>query len=306
MLRELVLETELRSDELKKVKDEVLSDIRQRDDDPGSYAFLQMNATLYEGHPYARDVLGTEAEVKGSTLQDLKNLYRSHVTPDHAVLTISGDMDFKVAENLVREAFADWKGPIRELKKIGYQVASSREKHAEREILQTHLIYSFAGPGLIDEERYPTEVMNAVLSGMGGRIFKRLRDENPFAYAATFFDQMAYEVSALGIYVGTDKTHVQEIDRLVRREIETIRNDGFTEKEVRDAKQYLIGNHYTRMQTNGAITYSMCLDTIYGLGPGQFKVWPKKIEAVTLEQVNEAARKSLLPDRMVKVTVGPK
>lgn len=306
LLRELVRETELRGDELQNVKTEVLSDIRQRDDDPGSYAFLQMNATLYEGHPYARDVLGTEAEVKGATLQDLKSLYGSYVSPNHAVLAISGNIDFNEAEKLVREAFADWEGPVRELKKIGYQVSSSREKQAERDILQTHLIYSFTGSGLIDEERYPAEVMNAVLSGMGGRIFKRLRDENPFAYAATFFDQMAYEVSALGIYVGTDKTHVQEIDRLVRREIETIRKDGFTEKEVGDAKKYLIGNHYARMQTNGAITYSMCLDAIYGLGPGQFKVWPNKIKAVTPEQVNEAARGSLLPDKMVKITVGPK
>jgi zinc protease len=306
LLRELVRETELRSDELKKVKNEVLSDIRQRDDDPGSYAFLQMNATLYEGHAYGKDVLGTEAEVRGSTLQDLKNLYRGYVTPDHAVLAISGDIDFEDVERLVGEAFADWKGPARELKEMRYKVSSSQDKYAERDILQTHLIYSFTGPGLIDEERYPNEVLNAVLSGMGGRIFKRLRDENPFAYAATFFEQMAYEVSALGIYVGTDKTHVPEIDSLVRKEIETIRKDGFTGKEVADAKQYLIGNHYTRMQTNGAITYSMCLDAIYGLGPGNFKVWPKKIEAVTLDQANEAARKNLVLDKMVKVTVGPK
>ena len=306
LLRELLLESELRSDELKKVKTEVLSDIRQRDDDPGSYAFLQMNATLFEGHPYSKDVLGTEAEVKGATLQDLKNLYRSHVVPDHAVIAISGDIDFKEAEELVREAFGGWKGPARGLRKVEHHVSSSRSKQAERDILQTHLIYSFTGPGLIEEGRYPAEVMNAVLSGMGGRIFKRLRDENPFAYAATFFNQMAYEVAALGIYVGTDKAHVQEIDALVRREIESIRKDGFTEKEVKDAKQYLIGNHYTRMQTNGAITYSMCLDTIYGLGPGQFKAWPRKIEAVTLERVNESARKNLLPDKMVKVTVGPR
>lgn len=306
LLRELVRETELQSDELKKVKDEVLSDIRQRDDDPGSYAFLQMNAALYEGHAYGKDVLGTEAEVRGSTLQDLKNLYRSYVTPDHAVLAISGDIDFKEAEKLIGEAFSGWRGPARELKEIRHRVSAFRDRHAEREILQTHLIYSFTGPGLIDEERYPLEVVNAVLSGMGGRIFKRLRDENPFAYAATFFEQMAYEVSALGIYVGADKSHVPEIDSLVRKEIEAIRKDGFTEKEVKDAKQYIVGNHYARMQTNGAISYSMCLDAIYGLGPGHFKVWPKKIEAVTLNQVNEAARKNLLWDRMVKVTVGPR
>ena len=76
-------------------------------------------------------------------------------------------------------------------------------------MLQTHLIYGFTGPGLIDEDRYPVEVMNAILSGMGGRIHRKLREENPFAYAVTFFNQAVFETGAIGIYIGTDRTHVR-------------------------------------------------------------------------------------------------
>ena len=72
-----------------------------------------------------------------------------------------------------------------------------------------------------------------------------------------------------------------------------------------DAKRYMIGNHYNRIQTNGAMVSSMCLDTIYGLKPGYFKVWPEIAQKVTREEVNAAAKKYLVLDKMVKIGVGP-
>jgi len=140
---------------------------------------------------------------------------------------------------------------------------------------------------------------------MGGRIHRKLREENPYAYALTFFNQEAYEVGAIGIYIGTDRTYAEDVERIARAEIEEIREAGFTEEEVADAKRHMIGNHYIRMQTNGPIASNMCLDTLYGLQPGFFKVWPEKVEKVSRDEVNAAAGKYLLPDRMVKLRVGP-
>ncbi|MDD3978503.1 MAG: hypothetical protein PHI15_10200, partial [Methanomicrobium sp.] len=67
---------------------------------------------------------------------------------------------------------------------------------------------------------------------------------------------------------------------------------------------YLIGTHHISMQANSAKAASMCLDTIYGLGPGHFKIWPERIEAVTIDDVNRVAKKYLSLDRMVEIAVG--
>jgi zinc protease len=180
------------------------------------------------------------------------------------------------------------------------------EQHIEKDILQTHLIFGFSGPGLTDKERYGVEVMNAILSGMGGRIHRILREENPYAYAVTFFNQMAYEAGGIGVYIGTDRKLTTKVGETLRAEIEKILREGFTEKEVENGKTYLLGNNYVRMQSNSAISTSMCLDTIYGLKPDYFKVWPKRIEAVTLKDVNKAARKYLSLEKMVVTSVGKK
>jgi zinc protease len=306
LLRELLRTTVIKEDELKKIKGEILSDIRRRDDDAPQFTFSQMSRVLFEGHPYALDQVGSAEDVSALTAADVEDLYRSYVTPKGAVLAISGDFDPADAERLVRSLFGDWKGEGREMKKTPYSLSSSREKAVDREMLQTHMIFSFVGPGLIDSDRYAAEVMDSVLSGMGGRIHKKLREENPYAYAVTFFNQPAFEVGAMGIYIGTDKTRANDVERLVREEIKNIREKGFTDEEVSSAKRYLIGNHYIAIQTNGSIASSMCLDTIYGLPSDFYKKWVEKAEKVTTADVNAVAKKYLQLDKMVKIEVGPK
>ena len=288
-----------------KVKEEVRSEIRRRDDEPLQYTFSQLNRALYEGHPYGMDQMGDPEDVANLGVVDVERLFREYVSPKGAVLALSGDIDEKQAEASVRRLFSDWKGPEHPLRKQTHTLLSSREMTVEREMFQTHLIFAFAAPGLIDKDRYSVEVMNAILSGMGGRIHRKLREENPFAYAVTFFNQEAYETGVIGIYIGTDLTHVKDVERIAREEIESIRKDGFSEEEVASAKRYMIGNHYIGMQTNSSIASSMCLDTIYGLTPGFFKVWPEKAAKVMRNEVNAAALKYLLVDRMVKIAVGP-
>jgi zinc protease len=279
--------------------------MRRRDDDAVQYTFMEMNRLLYEGHPYAKDQMGSARDVAGLTLQDIEELYRDYVGPRKAVLALSGDLEMKEVEESVRSLFSGWKGGGREMKQTAYTLPSAKGQVLQREMHQTHMIFAFVGPGLIDAGRYPVEVMTAILSGMGGRIHRKLREENPYAYALTFFNQEAYEVGAIGIYIGTDRTYAEDVERLARAEIGQIRKTGFTEEEVADAKRYMTGNHYIRMQTNGPIASNMCLDTIYGLRPGFFKVWPEKVEKVSRDEVNAAANKFLLPDRMVTLRVGP-
>jgi zinc protease len=237
------------------------------------------------------------------TLADVKGFYQQFVTPANAVLSISGDIDEKTIRELMDGLFQGWRGPDNALGKEPV-LSRKRDVAVDRDMMQSHLIFGFLGPGLLHDDRYAVEVMDAILSGMGGRIHKVLREENPYAYALTFFNQMAYDVGGMGIYIGTDRKLVKEVDRISKMEIKKIIEEGFSEKEVQNAKSYLVGTHYISMQSNSAMATSICLDSMYGLKPGYFKVWPEHIEKVTLDDVNRVARKYLILEKMVHVRVG--
>ena len=306
LLKEVLTSTVFREDELKTVKGEILSEIRQRDDDPVRHTFIRFNETLYDGHPYSKDPVGSETDIENLKLNDVEEYYKNYVSPSNAVLAISGDVNEKELKAIFENLFSQWKGRSNPLKKLPPAATSGKDVIITKDIMQSHLIFGFAGPGLTDEDRYAAEVMDAILSGMGGRIHRVLREENPYAYALTFFNQMVYETGGMGIYIGTDKKLVKEVERISRAEIEKIVKDGFTDSEVENAKNHLIGTHYIRMQSNGSISSSMCLDVMYGLRPDYFKIWPKLIEKVTKEDVNRIAKKYLLIDKMVRITVGGK
>ncbi len=303
LMKELLTETFMREDEFKKTKEDIFSEIRRRDDEPISSTFQKFNEVFYAGNPYSKDPTGTEQDVKSITLEELKKYYMEYVSPQNAVLALSGDVPEKEVVDLVKQLFSSWKGNRHSLRKEKF-TPSRKEVVFERDIRQSHMVFGFMGPGLLDKERSAAEVLDAILSGMSGRIHKILREEKPYAYALTFFNQMAYEVGAMGVYIGTDPKFTGEVATIVRTEIEKIRKEGFTDKEVEDAKRYLIGNHFISMQSNSAIAVAMCLDTLYGLRPDYFKIWPSYIEAVHKEDVNRVAIKYLNLDRMVEVIVG--
>jgi zinc protease len=237
------------------------------------------------------------------SLDDIAGLYRHYVTPNGAVIAFSGDVDEKEIFSMMEGLFQAWKGRKADLKAIVMK-PSRQTLSINKDIEQVHIVFGFPAPGLIDKDRYGAEVLDAVLSGMGGRIHKALREENPYAYAVTFFNQMAYETGAMGIYVGTSPAFVKDVERIARRELKRIIDEGLTEQEIEDGKQYIIGNHYIRMQANGAKAFSMCVDTLYGLGPDLFKTFPNFIRKVTKGDVDRVARKYINMDLMVEVRVG--
>ena len=73
-----------------------------------------------------------------------------------------------------------------------------------------------------------------------------------------------------------------------------------TELSLDEAVRYAIG-----LQRNGARAASMALDAAYGLGAGAFERYAEEIEAVTAEQVLEAARATIDFERSALAVVGP-
>ncbi len=306
LIHELISATIFKEDEFTKVKDEILSEIRQKHDDPVPYTFIRFREILFEGHPYAKDPDGDEKDIKDITLKDVEEFYKKYVVPSGAVLAISGDIDEKEIKYMFEKLFSKWQATTSNILKKFPVKSRKKTVNIDKDMIQRHVIFGFLGVGMTSKDRYPVRVMSAILSGMGGRIHRVLREENPYAYALTFFNKSNYETGYMGIYIGTDSRYLKDVERIAIEELKRIAKEGFTEEEVINAKNRLIGNDLITMQSNRNIATDMCLDTIYGLGPGYFKVKSKYIEAVKRDDVNRVAKKYLNLDYMIHLTVGGK
>ena len=96
-------------------------------------------------------------------------------------------------------------------------------------------------------------------------------------------------------------TAIAAIDTEMRR----MAADGMTAQELADCKLYLIGSMPRMLETNQAIATFLHTVEFFGLGLDHDLRLPSLLDAVTLEDANEAARRSLDPARAAVVVAGP-
>jgi zinc protease len=293
LFKEVIRQPSFDHEEMEKRRRLILASLRQQEDDLDRMVFQLFRKTLYEKHPYRMDTLGTLDSIRNLTQEDLRGYYQSMVVPENMVLTVVGDMETEQVVLAVKKGFGD-------LKKEGFSHPSIPQESFPQELRRTeiyqkkeqaHFVLGFLGTSLQDKDRYAIEVLDAALSGQGGRLFYTLRDQESLAYALAFMASPNLDRGFIGVYMGTHPDKLERAIQGVLRELKKVKEEGLTADEVRRAKKYLIGNFEIGFQTNGAQAYQMSLDELYGLGFDHYQKYPQEIQKVSKEDVNRVIQK---------------
>lgn len=292
LLTEVIREPSFDKEEMEKRRRLILASIQQQEDDLGRLVFKLFRKTLYEKHPYRMDTLGTPDSIRRLTQKDLKEYYQRIVIPENMILTVVGDVDRKQVLVAVKKGFGDLKRESLRIPSISQELPILKKRRAEIVKMkeQAHFVLGFLGVSFHHPDSYALTVLNAVLSGQGGRLFRELRDKESLAYALDFMAHPNLDPGFIGVYMGTHPNKLETAIEAVLRELEKVKVEGVTEEEMDRAKKYLIGNFEIGLQTNGAQANQMSLDELYGFGFDHYQKYPQEIQKVTKEDVNRVAK----------------
>jgi zinc protease len=293
LLTELIRQPSFDKEEMEKRRRLILASIRQQEDDLGRLAFKLFRETVYGKHPYRMDTLGRLDSIQRLTQKDLKEYYRRIATPKNMVLTVVGDVDQKQVVLAAKKGFGDLKTESLHLPSISQEPPLQKKRQTEIVKMkeQAHFVLGFLGASFRNPDRYALAVLDAALSGQGGRLFHELRDKQSLAYALNFTAQPNLDPGFIGVYMGTHPSKLETAIEAVLRELKKMKEEGLTEEEVERGKKYLIGNFDIGLQTNGAQANQMSLDELYGLGFNHYQEYPQEIQKVTKEDIDRVARK---------------
>ncbi len=307
LLSDLLLYVNFPPGEIEKVREDILAAIRAKKDRPTGQLFELFYKTLYPHYPYGHPSTGTKETIEGMTRDDLKKWYESIRIPQNFVLAIVGDLDREQLIPYLETLFEPFKPSNQTLPDIQPEppLKGPRKAHLNRMGAQTHLCVGYLGADLKSPNNAPMALVDTALSGMGGRLFLKLRDQESLAYNITAFRSPGLETGAFGVYLACDPTKLPQAQKAVFGELALLRDKGLTENELADAKQYLLGNLKIGMQTNGSQAMQMALDELYGMGYDHMPKYIKEIESVTKSDVDRAVKDIILPEQYVFVTVGP-
>jgi len=279
--------------ELEKRRRLALAAIQQQEDDLDRMVFKLFRKTLYDKHPYRMDTLGTIESVKSLTREDLKEYYSKIMVPENMVLTVVGDVETNQVVLATRKAFGSLKRGNVSRPPIPLESPLPQMKRSEsyQKKEQAHFVLGFLGTTFRDKDHYALEVLDAALSGQGGRLFYQLRDKESLAYALAFMASSNLDPGFIGVYMGTHPGKLETAIQGVLRELRKVKEEGLTEDEVERAKRYLVGNFEIGLQTNGSQASTMSLDELYGMGYDHYQRYPEEIQKVTKEEVHRVAQK---------------
>ena len=305
---DVILNPSFAPEEIERARREILADINRQGDNLLRTTVNLFLDTLYTDHPYKLDPLGTVENVSVFDSKTFGEFYEKYACPENMVITVVGNIDeAQVLETIKKDFGAMKKGsapsPVIKADAMPQEIREKIETKQDK--AQTHILLGFQGPTLMDEDHYAIEVLNTIMSGMGGRLFLELRDKKSLAYTVTSFYTPGLEPGFLGVYIGTAPQKEEEAIQGMKEQLELLLKEGVTDEEISRAQNYLVGNFEIGLQQNSSQAAKITFDELYGIGWEEYNSYPEKIYGVTKQDVLDAAHKYIDLDKYTLVIVKP-
>ncbi|MDA7618547.1 insulinase family protein, partial [Verrucomicrobia bacterium] len=170
---------------------------------------------------------------------------------------------------------------------------------------QSVVVLGFLGATFFDRERHALDLLQETCSDLGSRLFMRIRDELGLAYYVGAQHMPGILPGYFAFYAGTSPEQVDLVQKELKSEIETLKTEGITQKELDRSKAKMLGQRQIARQELGHLAMSSALDELYGLGYDHPMKEDEAIRAVTLQDVQEAAQKFFQEAHSCVAVVGP-
>jgi zinc protease len=292
---------------LDRVRNQFLIGAQQNLEDPERIASTAWMATGLGSHPYARETEGSPQSIAAIAADDLKALHARLFTRSSLKVAVVGDIDAETLARLLDETFGGLPDtpPPEAPQKVAFSNGPSL-KVIERDIPQSIIMFGHDGILRTDEDFIPAFVMSFILGGggFGSRLTEEVREKRGLTYG---IGAGLYPLDQAGLFlgsVGTRNEKAKEAIDIVKDVIKRFSEEGPSGQELADAKTYLIGSYALRFDSNTKIAGQLLGLQQDNLGIDYINTRNSKIEAVTLEQVKEQARRLLHADKLTITIVG--
>ncbi|MBL4691618.1 MAG: insulinase family protein [Rhodospirillales bacterium] len=292
---------------VERIRSQILAGIRQDTEEPGAIAGKTLFKTLFPSHPYGRSTEGLIDHVGAITRADLKAFTNKRLAKDNLTIGVVGDIRPEALAALLDSTFGglpDKAGPwaLPDVKPQG----AGRTIVVKKSVPQSSIVFAEQGLKRNHPDFYAAYVMNYVFGGGGftSRLYSTIREQRGLVYSVYTGLHPLDRAGLIFGAAGTANANVGETLSLLRREWKRMADDGLTEKELADAKTYLTGSYPLRFTSSGSVAAMLVGIQRENLGIDYMDRRNSLIEAVTLADVNRAAKTLLSADNLTVVVVG--
>ena len=308
IMADVALRPTFPEEELKRVREDLLTSLIQAEDDPESLIQFAFPRLVYGSqHRYGTLTIGTAASVKGFTVTDMRQFHSRNYAPANAALIVTGDITAANAVARLETAFGAWKGtapaaaPIAAAAQLTTRQVDLIDKP---DAAQSQIRIGWVGVPRSTPDYFALRVLNTILGGsFTSRLNQNLREEHGYAYGASSTFDMRRGAGPFYAAAGVQSDKTAEALTEFFKELEAIRKP-IPLEEVEKAKNYVALLLPRNFETTESLAGSLATMFVYDLPADYFATFTQRIRSVTPADVQRAAERYIQPDKFAVVVVG--
>jgi len=203
LFADVLLNPSIPAKEFENEKNNMLEYVRIMEDNLSSYVFQLFSKNIFRVHPYRFHILGSRESLNELKREDLLAFHKMYTGRDNMFISVVGDIDIDRTVNRFESLLAS----VKKEKTTYPEVLQEKEIeeairfHHKIEEEQTHILYGFRGTTISGRDRYVIDVIQAILSGQGGRLFTELRDRLALAYSVFAASMEGIDPGYIAVYI---------------------------------------------------------------------------------------------------------
>ncbi|MCY1212439.1 putative zinc protease [compost metagenome] len=284
--------------------------IKEANTKPATVVGRAFAQAVYGTHPYGQEV--TEETLARIDTAAMRQRYEQLILPCRAKLSIVGAVTRAEAEALATTLLSRLPSPAAcaPLPAIAPVVAltAPKDERIAFDSAQAHVFIGQPGYPRQDPDHFALTLGNYVLGGGGfvSRLTEEVREKRGLAYSVYSGFAPGLDAGAFRIGFQTRPDQAEAATKVSRDVLAKFVAEGPTEKELKAAKDNLIGGFPLLLDSNRKLIGNVANIAWYGLPLDYLDTWTARMNAVTAADIQAAFARKLQPQRMVTVVVGGK
>ena len=260
-------------------------------DTPDDVVFISLYDALFDGHPLAREVLGSVDTINAMTSAAIRAFHSQWYTPANLVIAAAGDVDHDALVKRASEHFGGLEAG-KPPERSGAPPVSNKIVRTERPVEQLHVALGWRGLTHRDPQRYELAIANQILGGSpSSRLFQSIREERALAY--TVFSQTSGYVDAgsASLYAATSANRGADLLHGLDEAIAAWVDEGITELELERARSGFTGALILGLEDSGSRMTRMATGLALRGEVTPIDQFLERLHAVTADGVNSVIAK---------------
>lgn len=279
--------------DIDKERQVIIEELKMYEDSPEDLVYDLLMEGIYKTDALGMNIIGTEESLYNMNRSTIKDYFNKYYVASNSVISISGNFKFEEMVKLIESKFKDLamgNVDIKITEPEFHPCFIARNKDTE----QVNLAISLkAIPLECREDAYALSIINNIFGGsISSRLFQNIRENKGLVYSIYSAPSLYRKSGELGIYASMSNENLKKVYNLVLEEIDNLRQNHLTDKEIKESKEQLKGSYILGLESTSSRMMSI----------GKAMVLTKKVKNPNdiIESINniDKARIDLIIDKV--------